>query len=227
MSYIYKEIRTGELFVEQQLISDEQLDNALENADCRIGEWLVKENLISKEQLAQVLAQHFQIDYFDLDNFKVEIELFNYLPMNQAVRLNAVPIRLEHDTLVVCIASLDDYNLEQKLEAITGKKIRLVLADAEEISEALNRSDGSSHLLNDLTQDFKASLIKETSDGKRQTIDLEGVDEEQAPIIRLINSIIINAIKKRTSDIHIEAFDKRIDVKYRIDGVLYDAQGNG
>ncbi len=223
MSYLYKEVRTGQLFVKQQLISAEQLDTALENADCRIGEWLLKENLINKEQLAQVLAQHYQLEYFNLDNFKVEIELFNYLPMNQATRLNVIPVQLEENILVVCVASLDDYNLEQKLEAITGKKIRLVMAGADEISEALNRSDGSSHLLNDLTQDFKASLIKESSDGKRQTIDLDGVDDEQAPIIRLINSIIINAIKKRTSDIHIEAFDKRIDVKYRIDGVLYDA----
>jgi len=223
MRYVYKEIRTGQLFVEQQFISNEQLDNALAKADCRLGEWLLKEKIINREQLARVLAQYYQLEYFDLDGFKVEIELFNYLPMNQAIRLNVVPIRLANGTLVVCVANLDDYNLEQKLEAITGKKIRLVMADAEEIDETLNRSDGSSHLLNDLTQDFKASLIKEGTDGKRQIIGLDGVDGEQAPIIRLINSIIINAIKKRTSDIHIEAFDKRIDVKYRIDGVLYDA----
>lgn len=223
MNQLFNTQKTGELFVSHKMITPDQLEFALQKADCRIGEWLIKESLIDDAQLAVILAEHYKLDYLDLENIKLDTELFNVLPVNQALRLNILPVSLNENELIVCVSNLDDFNLEQKLETITKKQIRFVFSSEIAIKKTLNKGGSSAHLLNDLTQDFRASLIKETADGRRQSIDLNSEDEAQAPIIRLINSIIIDAIKKRASDIHIEAFDQRINVKYRIDGVLFDA----
>ncbi len=223
MNFAFKEKKTGELFVAHAMITEEQLNNALEKADCRLGEWLLKHKLIDDTQFAKVLAEHFHADFVDLHEHNVDTTLFEILPVEHALYHAVLPYKLVGDTLYVAAAGFDDYMLEQKIETITNKKIKILFSSKKSIQGALNRSGGSEHVLNNATQEFKTTLIKETADGTVNEISLDQLGGDAAPMIRLINSIILDALKKRASDIHIEVYAKRIDVKYRVDGVLYSS----
>ena len=94
---------------------------------------------------------------------------------------------------------------------------------AEAIQELLKRSEGSSAILRDVSEDFRMVILRETEEGGEAQIALDQGSDAEAPVVKLINSILLAALQKRASDIHFEAYDKSVTVKYRIDGVLYPA----
>ncbi len=188
-----------------------------------LGERLVREGLITGEQLAQALAEEFMLPYVDLQSFTVSAELFERLPAAQAYALGVLPCGLAGGALEVAVADPYDLALPERLEALTGLPVALRLASRAAIQAALKRSQGTSEVLKGVSEDFRLVMVKETAEGQEETVSLEKLDDVSSPVVRLVNTLLLDALAKRASDIHIETYEAGMAVKYRIDGVLYPA----
>lgn len=212
----------SDILLMQNLLQPEQLE-ALQIPDGELVNMLVQNKLLSEADIYQALASQYHLPYVELEEFIVDSELFTVLSAAQAMQHEVVPYAVDDQHLHVVTANLFDPHLEARLETLTGHNIRLLVSEPSAIVEALKRSEGTSRVLRDVSEEFKPVIVKETRDGREETVRLEAVDEESAPVIRLVNSILNAALQRRASDIHIEAFEHGMEVKYRIDGVLYPA----
>lgn len=191
--------------------------------DKALGERLAREQVISQEQRAEALAELFNLPYVDLKDSVIAPELFERLPASQAYQLGAAPCRLNGETLSVAISDPYDLTLKERLERITGLRVDLLLASASAIQAALKRSQGSGAVLKDLSQEFRFVVVKESDEGDERTVSLENMGDAASPVTKLVNTMLLDGLARRASDVHIETFEKGITVKYRIDGVLYPA----
>lgn len=223
MTHPFNERRLGEILVAKKYLSSDQVDAAVLEGEGRLGEWLVSQKRITPEQLAEVLAEQFLLSYVDLDGYTIPSDLFELLPANYAYQYGVVPYQYEDDVLHVVISDPLELNIAERLERISGKRIQLALGTQRAISAVLKRSEGSAEILKDVSQDFKLVMVKETDEGREQTVSLDAVGEDARPVIRLVNTILLDGLQKRASDVHIETYEAGITVKYRIDGVLYPA----
>jgi type IV pilus assembly protein PilB len=210
----------AEVLLERNLVSAAQIRG---EAEVELGERLVRESVITAEQLAQALAERFTLPYADLSGFTVTPELFERLPAAQAYALGALPCGVDGTAIEVAIANPYDLGLPDRLEHLTGMPVRLRLASPGAIQAALKRSQGTTEVLKDLSEDFRLVMVKETEEGQEQAVSLEKLGDVSSPVVRLINTLLLDALAKRASDIHIETYEGGIAVKYRIDGVLYPA----
>ncbi|HKQ29658.1 MAG TPA: ATPase, T2SS/T4P/T4SS family, partial [Burkholderiales bacterium] len=221
MKHPFQPRRLADILVERGYTKDVNVSaHAVENEQ-RLGKQLVADNVITAEQLAQALADQFSLPYVDLSRFTITSELFEFLSAAQAYQWGAVPYRVDGDILEVAIADPFDLTLPDKLERSTGMRVKLLLASPAAIQATLKRSQGSTEVLKGLSEDFL--MIKETDEGREETVSLEKLDDASSPVVRLINTLLLDALAKRASDIHIETYEGGINVKYRVDGVLYPA----
>ncbi len=191
--------------------------------DRELGERLVREGIVDPERVAQALAEQFALRYVDLSGFTVSPELFARLPAAQAYALGAVPYRVDGSAIEVAVSDPYDLALPERLEQVTGARVELVLASAAAIQSVLRRSQGTAEVLRDVSEDFRLVMVKETEEGREETVSLEKLGDVASPVVRLINTLLLDAIAKRASDIHIETYEGGISTKYRVDGVLYPA----
>lgn len=191
--------------------------------DKALGERLVREHVISQEQRAEALAELFNLPYVDLKDSVIAPELFARLPASQAYQLGVAPCRLSGEALSVAISDPYDLTVKERLERITGLRVELLLASASAIQAALKRSQGSGAVLKDLSQEFRFVVVKESDEGDERTVSLENMGDAASPVAKLVNTMLLDGLARRASDVHIETFEKGITVKYRIDGVLYPA----
>lgn len=211
----------GDALIERQLLaaqtpfageSEQQLCNRL-----------LREGLVDAERLAQLLAERFELQYVDLNGFRVSPELFARLSAAHAFQLNVVPLAMEGTALRVAIADPYDLNLPLHLERVSGGSVRIVLASLRSIQSVLKQSQGAGEVLKELSEDFRLVMVRETEEGQEQTVSLAAADDAASPIVRLINTLLLDSLAKRASDIHIETYESGVALKYRIDGVLYAA----
>ncbi len=216
------EQRIGKILLAQNLLDQQQLD-ILHVQEGGLVSALVQNKLLTEQAIYQAIASQYHIPFIELNEFTISSELFGILSATQAMQFEVVPYAATDETLDIITANVFDPHLEEKLETLTGRHINLMVSTPSAIADALKRSEGTSQVLRDVSEEFKPVIVKETRDGREETIRLEAVDDESAPVIRLVNSILNAALQKRASDIHVEAFEHGIEVKYRIDGVLYSA----
>lgn len=188
-----------------------------------LGEQLVQDQVITVEQRAQALATQFGLPYVDLQDWVVAAALFERLPAAQAYQLGVVPYQLNGETLSVACSDPYDLTLQDRLERATGLRVDMLLSSSPAIQAALKRSQGSGAVLKDLSAEFRFVVVKESEEGDERTVSLENMGDAASPVVKLVNTMLLDGLAKRASDVHIETFEKGISVKYRIDGVLYPA----
>lgn len=168
------------------------------------------------------LAAELGLPFLEPDQIHADPSLFAELPVEVATRLLVLPLKLEEAGLHVAVADPLDLGIEPRLAADTGRKIHLAVADPEVISAALTRADSSRRVLENVSQAYRRQIITEDASGSETVLDLATV-QDQDGIVQLTNSILMSALQRRASDVHIEAYADRVDLKYRIDGVLVEA----
>ncbi|MGH9762308.1 MAG: GspE/PulE family protein, partial [Blastocatellia bacterium] len=180
-----------------------------------------------EEADARGVAARYRLDYVDLGTAEIDYHVVHELPVDLMVRYNFVPIRREGNTLFVVMA--DPTNLEaiDEIEAQLRVRAKVAVGARSAIEEALKRGDTAARILQDATAGFRTdrlALVRETDHGE-EDLDLDRLtgDEEMSPIIKLVDTVVLNALERRASDIHIETRDSDVVVKYRIDGALYRA----
>ncbi len=189
-----------------------------------VGDFLDKEPPEVKE--ARLLAMRYRLPYIDLlppeDDSPVDVDELAKLPVELMLRNQFVPLRRDGNNMHVAMA--DPTNLERldELENVLNVRIVPYVATAGAIDVVLRKGDSTQRVLQEAASGFKMSLLKETENGD-EVLDLDRLasDTEMSPIIKLVDTILYNAMESRSFDIHIEAGDRDVRVKFRIDGALY------
>ncbi len=161
-------------------------------------------------------------DYVDLEREQLDFALFRALPVDLMFRYGFIPLREDGDVLV--IAASESFTLTQldELETRLGKRIVHKIGEEDHIRDLLKKSESSQRALEEATSDLRIQVVKEREDGE-DVLSLDAVAQEKSPIIKLIDTMIFNALQKRASDIHVETGENAVMIKYRVDGVLYNA----
>lgn len=218
-AFVHRSLR--DVLLEKGLVAAEALTGWDAGAD-PLGAELLRRAAVREQDLAQALAELYRLPYIDLDAIAIAPELFRVLPAARAYELGVVPCGRGVDRLEVAISDPTDLTLLDRLERLTGLRVTPVLTTRKAIEAALKRGEGSSEVLRDLSETFRPVIVKEDEVGAEHTVSLDETGEA-APVVHLINSIIRAALQKRASDVHIETYERGVNVKYRIDGVLYAA----
>ncbi|HZA81066.1 MAG TPA: ATPase, T2SS/T4P/T4SS family, partial [Actinomycetes bacterium] len=220
--------RLGEVLVAGQVLTEEQLNEALrvqredKGRRRRLGEVITALGLADEVQIARALSDQLGLPFLDLGSLPVSEETLAVLPRNVAQRHGAVPVTLAHDVLTVALAdptnvlALDDIRLATKVGSV-----RTAVATASDVQEAVNRyyggasSGGVADTFGALADVEGLEAVEDRED------DLEQVgDVDDAPVVRLVNAVMGEALHSRASDIHIEPQERDVRVRFRIDGLL-------
>lgn len=173
-------------------------------------------------QRARETAARLGLPFNDLTEFRVEAELFRQIPVDMMLRYLFLPLRREGDVIVGVMADPSSPMVMDELELVLGAPLDVSVGPAGKISEILEKSESTQRVLDEATEDFRIQLVQESEDGE-ETLTIDRITADTSPIIKLVDTVIFNAIQRRASDIHIETRDREVLVKYRIDGVLYQA----
>ncbi len=171
---------------------------------------------------AQDLARRYRMEFVDLGALNLDYDLINSLPVELMVRHQFIPLRRDPHRLIIAMADPTNMDLLDELAVQLKTQLKPAVATKSAIENALKRGDTAQRVLQGATESFRMKLVKETEQGE-QDLDLDRLTDETSPVIKLIDTIILNALERRVSDIHIEARDTEVMVKYRIDGALYPA----
>jgi len=172
---------------------------------------------------ARRLAEQYGFPFIDLEHFQGDHQLFKDIPLDLMIRYQFLPEHREGDRISVVVGDPTDVLKLDELELLLGAPLIVKVASPSAIRDKLQRSESTQRVLDEATEGFRMQLIAEDEDGE-ETVTIDSItQQETSPIIKLVDSIVFNAIQRRASDIHIETRDNEVVVKYRIDGVLYEA----
>ncbi|MEN3333548.1 MAG: type pilus assembly protein PilB [Blastocatellia bacterium] len=184
-------------------------------------------DMTQEELAAREKARRYRLRYIDLKSEEPAYHLIHELPVELMVRHSFVPMKREGDLLYVAMADPTNLAVIDEIEAQLHCRLKPGVATVAAVEEALKRGDTAARMLQDATAGFRSerlALVRETDQGE-EVLDLDRLtgDEEMSPIIKLVYTVVLNALERRASDIHIETRDSDVIVKYRIDGALYRA----
>jgi type IV pilus assembly protein PilB len=184
-------------------------------------------DMTQEELAAREKARRYRLRFVDLRTEEPAYDLIHELPVEMMVRHSFVPLSRDGDLLYVAMADPSNLEVVDEIEAQLHVRLKTAVATQTAVEEALKRGDTAARILQDATAGFRTdrmALVRETENGE-EVLDLERLtgDEEMSPIIKLVYTVVLNALERRASDIHIETRDTDVVVKYRIDGALYRA----
>ena len=215
--------KIGEMLLKGNIITQEQLRTALETQKKtkeRIGSILVKTGSIKEPELLSFLGRQFNIPVVELSKYEINPEVVRLLPEDMVQKNLALPINRVGAKLIVAVADPSNMAILDAIGFKTGYAVELVLASEKDITAAINKFFDQSLEFKDIISELDDEL-EVVREEEVDVSELErGVDD--APVVKLVNFILTDAIKRRASDIHIEPYEKEFRVRYRVDGVLYE-----
>ncbi|MGZ8405961.1 MAG: GspE/PulE family protein [Nitrospira sp.] len=215
----------AEILVDQGMLTTGMVEDVLrrlKGVPAALGQMLISEGLLSEDQLAQALAVQYSLPYDPLKEFQVDSRYYETISVKLMQRFPFIPIAERDGVLTIAIADPQNVLRLDELELLIGKPLELIVSPKSAILSALDRGAGSRQALRELEVEYRSVLVKEDDrDGEILTLDHAG--EEQSPAVKLLDSILLSAMQRRASDIHIEAADRATQVKLRVDGILIPA----
>src|SRR5438105_4364572 len=174
---------------------------------------------------ARAVAERYYHEFVDLREVRIDHDLFTSIPVDLMFRYNFVPIEGHNGTLDIALADPRNLSLIDELAVLLGKKLRVKVATLSQISDLLKKTEQSQRVLDEVTEGFTLDVVgdEENPDETLSIDKLASGDSNIAPVIKLVDTTIFNALERRASDIHIETRDQEVAIKYRIDGVLHYA----
>ncbi|WP_433945226.1 GspE/PulE family protein [Paenibacillus sp. SN-8-1] len=205
--------KLGDLLVENAIITQEQLQTALHeqhNTKQKLGDWLISQGYITEQQLLEVLELQFGIPQVNLFKYQIDPAITQIIPESMARRYLVIPFYKDGDRLMVAMADPLDYFAIEELRMSTGFRIEPAISSKDDLQRALARYYGLQDSMTQMMVDLSA--VEEIT-------ELEITDED-APVVRLVNQMIQQAVQLRASDIHVDPGENGVTIRYRIDGVL-------
>ncbi|MGQ0557730.1 MAG: GspE/PulE family protein [Nitrospiraceae bacterium] len=218
-------ISLAEILVDQGMLTKRTVEDVLRRCNgvpAALGQMLISEGLLSEDQLAQALAVRYSLPYDPLNDFQVDSRYYETISVKLMQRFPFIPIADRDGVLTIAIADPTNVLGLDELELLIGKPLELIVSPKSAILSALDRSAGSRQALRELEVEYRSVLVKE-DDRDGEILTLDHAAEEQSPAVKLLDSILLSAMQRRASDIHIEAADRATKVKLRVDGILIPA----
>src|SRR5713226_7226120 len=176
-----------------------------------------------EREFARKLAERYRFAFIDLREQRIDAELFRTIPADLMFRYNFVPLEVHNNVLAIAAADPGQLQMSDELPLLLGKKLLIRVATARQIGDLLKRTEQSQRVLEQATEAFTLQTSKEEEADETISGDRLTRESTASPVVRLVETIIFTALERRASDIHIEARDAEVAVKYRIDGVLQHA----
>jgi type IV pilus assembly protein PilB len=219
--------RLGELLVREKLITPLQLQGAVEQqrkSGGRLGHHLTKLGYVQENELTAFLSQQYGVPSINLNDFDIDPDVLKLVPKEVVVRHQVIPVNRAGQNLIVAMADPSNIYAIDDVKFVTNLSIDVVVASEPAIAEAIEKYYTSNVSFEDVMMDFA---------GEEEEFELDDVDEDlnvldleksagDAPVVKLVNLILLDAIRKNASDIHVEPYEKQLRIRYRIDGVLYE-----
>ncbi|MBM3818874.1 MAG: type II/IV secretion system protein [Acidimicrobiia bacterium] len=171
---------------------------------------------------ARTLAERYRLEFVDMEQFRIDQELFRTIPADLMLRYGFVPYRRDGKSLVIVVSDPTDLPMIDEVGVVLGTPVKVTVGAPSAIQSILKKSESSQRVLEEATEGFQLQVLKEDESGE-ESLTVERLTSDISPIIKLVDSTIYTAIQRRASDIHIETGDDAVHVKYRIDGVLQPA----
>ncbi|MGH7897511.1 MAG: GspE/PulE family protein, partial [Candidatus Binatia bacterium] len=217
--------RLGELFLKRSLITPDQLIKAITEQQQQGGilaAHLLRLGFVTEEQLVSTLQKEYRLPIVDPTSLEVTGETLQLIPQALAAKHHLLPLNLAGSTLTVAMADPSNLVAVNEVKFLTGYDIRIVLANLGALRKAIERLyEGRSAYQDVLTELVGQDVEVVRDDQEIDPKELERATEE-APVVRLVNALMADAIRRRASDIHVEPFEKMLRVRFRVDGVLYE-----
>ena len=223
-SYTLKKIRIGDRLVEANLISDDQLNKALEqqkHTGRHLGQTLIELNIISEDDLMLFLSQQLNIDYIDLKKFTLDPQIVKQIPEIHARRLRALALEFRNDMLLVGMADPTDIVAHDELQRILKSPFQIALIKESIILKAIDKLYRQTEKIKGLAQEVDDQLGMHTDSLSQADLNIENPD---APLIQLLNVMITDAVSINASDIHVEPEENATRIRFRTDGILHDQE---
>jgi type IV pilus assembly protein PilB len=218
--------RLGELLVREKLISLQQLRSAQDESrktNTSLGFQLARMGFISDQEITDFLSQQYRVQSIDLNEFEIDEEVLKLVTKEVCDRHRILPVSRAGSSLIVAMADPSNLHAIDDIKFLTGYNVEPVVASEAAIAAAIERYYGQPEISYDaIMEGFDEGEIEVAQDADDMNLmDLERASED-APVVRLVNAMLLNAIKKRASDIHVEPYEKKLRVRYRVDGVLHE-----
>ncbi len=183
---------------------------------------LLRARLVSERRLAEEFAARYGLEFVDMTRFRIDNDLFRRVPFELMLRYGFIPESQLEGRLSVVMADPSNVVKIDELELLLGQAVEVKVGVRSAIEEILTKSESAQRVLDEASEDFRIQLVQEDEEGE-EVLSIDRITSDTSPIIKLVDSTMFNAIQRRASDIHIETRDSEVIIKYRIDGVLYQA----
>ena len=219
--------RLGDILVKNNLITQEQLAKALEEqklsgGQLRLGTILVKQNIIKEPDLTSFLSKQYGVPTISLADYDIDPAITKIIPAEVVQKYQLIPVNRAGATLIVAVSDPSNLFAIEDIKFMTNYNVEMVVASESDIKAAIDKHYDQSASLADVMGDLDVEDLEVVGDAEE--IDVSSLERatEDAPVVKMVNAILQDAIKKKASDIHIEPYEKLFRVRYRIDGILYE-----
>jgi type IV pilus assembly protein PilB len=219
--------RLGDLLVKNNLITKEQLTRALDEqkdsgGQLRLGTILIKNGVISEPDLTSFLSKQYGVPSINLADFEVDPAVVKIIPAEISQKYQIIPVNRAGSTLIVAMSDPSNIFAIDDIKFMTGYNVEVVVASETAVKTSIDKYYDQSASLADVMSDLDMEDLEVV--GEEDEVDISSLERatEDAPVVKLVNLILTDAIKKKASDIHIEPYERVFRVRYRIDGVLYE-----
>ncbi len=223
--------RLGDILIEKGIITEAELSKALEKqkeSSLPLGRLLLAENFCNEENLLEALSEQLGLPIIPLKDFELEEEVVKLISYQLCLKYNIVPVDNFGNSVTVATNDPQNFEMLEAVKFATGFETEVVLAKSTEIADILVRIEKDSDedgKMTDIMDGLDDTIVEVIDTDEEEVNEFELLQSsDDKPIVKLVNSIISNAVSRRASDIHIESYDEDyIRIRYRIDGVLYEA----
>ena len=213
--------RLGDILIARGFVTESQLQEALQSRDARggrLGSALLKQGMITIEQLGEGLAQQFKVPFRQIEPADVNLQVVRLLPETLARDRQMTPVGVERGVLTLAMVAPDDIEAISEVELITGYRVEPVVSLAPDVVEILDRGFDERVAARQTVVDMKIAELKEKRD--RGEVVEEIREDNDAPVVKLVRSILMGAVNAGASDIHLEPHVPQMRVRFRVDGEL-------
>ena len=221
--------KLGEILVEGGLLTQKQLEEALpfqKRSHLKLGQFLVREGIVNESQIVELVSNQLSLEKYRPENYSIDMDLINLLPADLAHKYQVAP--LQKNGLLLSIAMVDplDINALDAIELITNCEVEAIICSEQHLNNLLSSLYGTYAGIGGVLEDMEEMEINKTAVKTTTTEDVEvsslqGMAEE-APVVRLVNSILSQGVREGASDIHISPEKESVQVRFRVDGKLHE-----
>ncbi len=217
--------KLGELLLKNNLITSQQLEKALDDQKSsggRLGDSLIKLGLVQEGELVGFLSKQYGMPSINLSEIKISPDVIKIIPNDVAIKYQVIPVSLRNSTLIVAMVDPSNIFAIDDIKFLTGHRIEPMIASESSMALSLDTYYGTTKGLTNILQGIEAEELQIA--GEEESLDIGNLQQasEDAPVIKLVNAVFTDAVKKRASDIHVEPYEKYFRIRFRIDGILYE-----